>query len=247
MFIYSRAVLVKIADDIKRFSFIFSLLTQAVYIGYLVFALATGAGIFFANVVLLSLSATYAVFIVINRIKQQKLRKDSTKTLKKTYRRIKIAINAFTLGATLYGIFIAADAPGAATVILATFTAVTWMISILLEIAVSAFERYSELVTAAMEKDIYQLRKWIPGTDAPNIDTRVNKKIELLGGEYGSRLDAEKALRKAQKRVKRQERFKEFKTVITDKFKAFIPKKKSESDESVSDSKSNKRITSDKN
>lgn len=245
MFIYSRAVLNKITEDIKRFSFIFSLLTQAVYVSYLIFALVSGVGIFFANIVLLTLSAAYAVLIVINRIEQQKHAKASTKALKKIYRRSKIAINAFTLGATLYGIFIAATAPGTASVILATFTTVMWMISILLEVALTAFEKYSELVTAALEKDIYQFKKWIPGTDAPDINERVNRKIETLGGAYESRLDAEKLLHKAQKRAKRQEKRKEIQSLITAKIKGILPKRKELTD-TEDDGKGSSNSTADK-
>lgn len=226
MFIYSRAVLFKISEDIKKFAFIFSLLTQIIYIGYLVYALIAGSGIFYANIILLVLSYTYSVFIVINRIKQSKKPEDSEKNVKKIYRRAKICINALTLGATLYGIFIATSSPDTASVIFASFTTITWLLSVLLEIVVVIFEKYSELVAAAIEKDLYQFKKWIPGTDAPEIKEKVNRKIETLGGAYESKLDAEKLLRKAEKKARNQEKRKEFRAAVTQKIRGLLPKKK---------------------
>ena len=56
MFIYSRAVFNKIIEDIKKFIFIFSLIMQTVYIGYLVYAIVIGAGILYVNITLLILA-----------------------------------------------------------------------------------------------------------------------------------------------------------------------------------------------
>ena len=75
MFIYTRAATLKIYDDLKKFLFIFSASMQALYIGYLIYALAVGAGLLFVNIALMALSASYLTFIIVQQVKQKKLPK----------------------------------------------------------------------------------------------------------------------------------------------------------------------------
>ena len=246
MFIYSRAVFNKIIEDIKKFIFIFSLIMQTVYIGYLVYAIVIGAGILYVNITLLILAYTYAVFIVINQAKQKKISKNAQATVKKIYRRSKIFVNAFTLASTLYGVFIASSDAGTVAIILAAFTSIVWLLSVLLEILSYIFEKYAELITGAFEKDLYQFKKWLPGTDAPEIKDKTNRKIESLGTEYESTLDAKKILRKAEKKIKKQEKRHELRERITGRIKSILPKKKTKITTDKADNEKSKVTTADK-
>ena len=238
MFIYSRAMIDKILQDVKKFIFIITLLMETFYIAYLIYSLAIGAGIFFANVTLLALSCAYATFTAVNQIKTTKLNKKDIRSVKKTYRIAKICVNAFTLGATLYGIVIASSA-GTASIILAALTTIMWLFSVLFEIAVAVFDKYKELVIAAFEKDIRPIVKWIPGVDAPHVDVKdsVNQKIEALGDEFEDKLKAKKIIRKAEKKIRKQEKRKELHSVIAGKIKSLLPKKKQKNADADSEKK----------
>ena len=226
MFIYSRAVMAKILNDLKKLIFIFSLIMQTVYIAYLIYAIVIGAGILFVNIALLVLICTYTLYAVINKIGQKKISKKADKVIKKIYRRSKITVKAFTLAATIYGIIIASSKVGTLTIIFAAFTTIAWLLSVLLEIAVWVFEKYAELFTGAMEKDLYQFKKWLPGSEAPDLNEKTNQKLEVLGTSYENSLSTKKILRKAEKKIKKQEKRHERREYVADKVKSLLPKKK---------------------
>lgn len=232
MFIYTRAATLKIYDDLKKFLFILSSSMQALYIGYLIYALAVGAGILYVNISLLALSVSYLAFMTVQHIKQNKLPKDTVGKIGKAYRWSRICIKAFTLGATLYGIHIAATKVNTVTVILAALTAIAWMMSVLFEFVKIIFERYYELIESAFNKDMYPIKKklsFIPGITAetPVIGDDVDRKLNALGGNLQSKIDANKLLKKAEKKAKRKER----RDAVVDKIKGFLPKRKKESSE----------------
>ena len=236
MFIYTRAATLKIYDDLKKFLFIFSASMQALYIGYLIYALAVGAGILFVNIALMALSASYLTFIIVQQVKQKKLPKDTVGMVGKAYRWSRICIKAFTLGATLYGIHIAASKVNTVTVILAALTTIAWMMSVLFELIKIIFERYYELIESAFAKDMYPIKKKLsilPGitADAPVIEDGVDRKLNALGGNLRSKIDASKLLKKAEKKAKRKERRDE----VIGKMKRLLPKKKIQKPETDSE------------
>ena len=64
---YTTEAYLKTRDDIHRFLFIYKLITQLLYISYLVYALCVGAGVLWANIVLLCVSAPYLAFCLVTK------------------------------------------------------------------------------------------------------------------------------------------------------------------------------------
>ncbi len=231
MFIYTRAATLKIYDDLKKFLFIFSSSMQALYIGYLIYAIAVGAGIIYVNIALLVLSAAYLIFMVTNYIKQKNISKDAVDKVGRAYRWSKICIKAFTLGSTLYGIHIATTRVTATAVILAALTAIAWMLSVLFELVKMVFERYYELIESAITKDLHPYKKianMIPGVNLESkaIDDEIERKLIGLGDGLKIKIDADKILKKAEKKATRRAKRKEFTDSIIGKVKGILPKKK---------------------
>ena len=59
------------------------------------------------------------------------------------------------------------------------------------------------------------------------IEEDVDRKLNALGGNLQSKIDANKLLKKAEKKAKRKER----RDAVVDKIKGFLPKRKKESSE----------------
>ena len=62
MFDYTQAAAKQIAADFQKVLYIISVCSQAVYIGYLLYALFAGAGVLWVNIVLLAISSAYFAF-----------------------------------------------------------------------------------------------------------------------------------------------------------------------------------------
>ena len=236
IFIYTRAATLKIYNDLKRFIFIFSASMQALYIGYLVYALAVGVGILFVNIALMALSVAYLAFMTVQHVRQSKLPKNTVEKVGKAYRWSRICIKAFTLGATLYGIHIAATKVNTVTVILAALTAIAWMMSVLFELVKIIFERYYELIESAFAKDMYPIKKKLsilPGITAepPIIEDAVDRKLNALGCNLRSRIDADKLLMKAEKRQRKREKRQARRDAMLSRVKKILPfKRRTDSD-----------------
>ena len=223
MFIFTRAATLKIYDDFKKFIFIFSLAMQALYIGYLIYALTVGAGVLFANVTFLALSAIYTVLLAIHGTGKKQEDKSKLKTVGKIYRRVRIGIKALTLAATLYGIHIATTRLTTAAVILAAMTTIAWVLSVLFELVRIIFENYYELIEAALAKDFYQFKKILPGSEPPKIKSNVDGKLEALGGELKEKIDADRLLKNARKKQAKREKLERIRGGIAKRIKAILP------------------------
>ena len=68
----------KTVDDIKRFTLVFSILTQILYIAYLAYALISNVGFTWLNIPLLAVSVAYFVFYLVIRGKNGKKIKECT-------------------------------------------------------------------------------------------------------------------------------------------------------------------------
>ena len=230
VFLYTRAATLKIYDDLKKFIFIFSVTTQALYIGYLIYALCAGAGIIYANISFLALASAYLAFLLIYAKRKKDEAKDKIETVSKIYRWTRIILKAGTLAATVYGIHIAATSVTFTTVLLAALTTIAWVLSILFELVRMVFERYYELIEAAVVKDTYPI---IMKAQAPEIESKLDAKLEAIGGELKEKIDAEKLIRTAEKKAKKQEKRRAAKDAVIGKIKSIFPKKRPSADESA--------------
>ena len=69
MFDYTKAAFKAIENDFKLFDFLFNIVFQVLYIGYLIYALIVGAGFLVANIILLIFAIAYISFDLFARYK----------------------------------------------------------------------------------------------------------------------------------------------------------------------------------
>ena len=153
---YTKSVFYQTRDDLKKLAFFCSVLLQSFQIIYLIYALCIGSGILFANIALLALSVGYCLFMLY--IHWNTTRKDIRKLFKTLYRWSKRLIKLFTLGVSIYGLFITASnaitVKEAISIILLVVMLLSWVCDLLLEILVKIVEKRGKLFLDALKMDI---------------------------------------------------------------------------------------------
>ena len=157
---YTKAAILKIQEDLRKLLSWANLIMQLTYIGYLIYALCTGAGIYLANVVLLALSVFYFVFFVfISAGGTNALKKKAKKTVTLIFRRSKQVIKFFTLGVMLYGIYATANQATPVSVLFSAFMIVAWLVPFVLEFLIKYFTFRAQLFVEALSADIEPVAK----------------------------------------------------------------------------------------
>ncbi len=111
-----------------------------------------------ANVILLCLTISSFFFsIFLDRKSLKKQEKQNYKKGKHVLTILKILIKAYTLGATLYAMYVSTVAVNPVSIILTTFLILLWVISVLVEIIVLIFELEYYRMLDAVEKDFHVL------------------------------------------------------------------------------------------
>ena len=151
---YTKTAVKKVLDDFKRLDYLRNLITQVLYIAYLVYAVVVSAGVFWANVALLSLSACYFLFFLVmttGRIGASKPK--AYKIVKKIFVRCKQLIKLFTLGVMLYGIYATTTHVTPLSVILSALMIVGWILQVVFEVILRYFLSRANFVIEGMEAD----------------------------------------------------------------------------------------------
>lgn len=153
---YTRSVLIQTKEDLKKLGLLCSFALQSFQIFYLIYTLCIGSGILAANIALLVLSASYlGVMVYVNR---NEAKKEIRKIFKTVYRWGKRLIKLFTLGVSVYGLFITASEPTTVkttvSIILLVFMLLGWVLDLLLEILTRIVEKRGKLFLDALKMDI---------------------------------------------------------------------------------------------
>ena len=157
---YTKAAILKIQEDLRKLLYWANLLMQLVYIIYLVYAVATSAGVMIANIILLAISVLYlAFFIFISFGGTNRLKKKARKVVGLVYKRSKQIIKVFTLGVMLYGIYTTANQATPISVIFSAFMIVSWLVPIVLEFLLKYFTARARLFVEALSADIEPITK----------------------------------------------------------------------------------------
>ena len=151
---YTRAVINESIKDLKKFLFAFSLITQLLYVGYLLYAIIADLGLIYLNIVLGVISLAYLVFFVVTHGAEDKNVKRLAYITRHTKTIIKLVINAFTLAVAVYGIYISATNTNAISLMLTILMIVFWCVQVVLEVVVFFFEHKKNLFLAGLQKDI---------------------------------------------------------------------------------------------
>ena len=168
---YTMAAKDKIVEDVRRIAYLFAVVPQIVYIAYLIYALVIPMGNYIINIVLLAISSLYLAFYVVSRGRWKECFKKARPVVRRSYKWMKLAITAYTVGATVYGIYVANAGATHTAAILATVTASCWILQALIEVVRFFVEAEIELLTTAFATDIERIVK--PAKEVGNFIKRV--------------------------------------------------------------------------
>ena len=204
MLINTRATFDKIHGDFKRFVHICTLATPIFSIIYMIYAVIKDAGYLWVNVTLGVLSAAYIVFYSLTYDKKDKSTAKLKKGTKRAYKYVKLLLKAYTVGMTIYGIYIATANPGTLSVLLAVVNLVAWAFQVLVELALLVFERYKDLLFAAIAADFEVVtkparavgdfvKKVVTGEPEPAAEpVKKNKTLENIVAKFKDKKQKEK-------------------------------------------------------
>ena len=151
---YTKVVLNQTIDDIKKIAMVASFVTQGVYITYLIYAIAAGAGILYVNVPLLAISVVYLAFsIVMERKKKNKSLEKIKNKAKESY---KIAKYIILIPALISAIITLATLDSDNITFSLLFTVLmifTYMTSILLSVITKVVEQRLAMFEVAIKAD----------------------------------------------------------------------------------------------
>ena len=214
MFVYTRATIDKIVNDLKRATTVFNFSGQLVYISYLIYAIFAPVGLIYINVPLLVASVLYFAFYLIYFKKSGSVQN----AVKHSYKWIKITAKAFTLGVTLYGIYTATTHITSFSVILTTLMIIVWIVTLAIEITTLVVEYYAAMFKEALAADVGEITKpvqavgnvvkKIVGIEAPSEpkNNEPSNRLKKLAGKFREKKARQKSERKAALSQQRQQR-----------------------------------------
>lgn len=211
---YTRSAVSKIVEDFKAFLHIYTIVVQSIYLAYLIYSIAVGAGIVFISVALLVICTAYFVFYL---VAHDRINDSVEKIARKTRTWLLLAVKAFTLGVSIYNIYAASTHVTPVSVTLAALTALSWIIQILVELLAKFIENRASLLIEGLKADFEGVSKTC--STVSNVIKRikgeeVEKKEELPPTKHRLILDErvrqereeKKAKRKADKLARKQRR-----------------------------------------
>jgi len=161
MFEHTREAWAKTLEDFKKLGFSFTVLSNAAYIGYLIYAIATSRGELWVNIPLLAFSVLYLGFFLFATRFGREL--DGKKSLKKFAKRIfniaKRAMKFYTFAVMLYGLSSASKGPSAFYVILMALQLMFFLLQIVFDFLRYILEKRFELFLTAVKMDVDAVTK----------------------------------------------------------------------------------------
>ncbi len=163
MFDYTKAAMEKIKTDFNVFVYRFTIASQILYIGYLLYMIFAPLGLLWANITLLSFSVAYfAIFLIATLPSIAEKMKKLKKISQTVYTRTKLLIKCFTLGITLYGIYATTAHVTPFSIILTTLSILAWVLQLLFHIVLTYFIDRFNLLKEGLEADVQSIKSAIP-------------------------------------------------------------------------------------
>ncbi len=157
---YTKAAIKKTVDDFKRLDYIRNIVTQVLYIGYLIYALIASSGVLWANILLLTLSAAYFVFfLVITAGEKSKAKKKVKKLATQIFKRCKQLVKLFTTVVMVYGVCVTTKNVTPLAVVLAAFMIVGWLLQIVFDVIFHLFIKRANLLIEGIKADAQAMAK----------------------------------------------------------------------------------------
>ena len=148
---YSKVAFALVFDDLKKWSKGFKIGFNIFTILYFTYVFALQKGILYVNIILVSLYVIYTIFEIVTFKKEMK----KTKVIvARSYKWTKLLIKAFTLGSSLYSIYLASTDADGISIIMSTLMIILWIIQVLLEIVIIVMEPKVRLLIAGVLGDL---------------------------------------------------------------------------------------------
>ena len=212
---YTVATFNKIIDDIKRASFLIDLLVNLLYIVYLVYALAVGSGNPFVNATLCALTVIFFISYVITSLDEKKKR--TRKIVKRTYKRVKMFLDAFSLAIAIYSVYIAAEHATVISILLTVGSLIGWIAKVSFTILASFLEARFKLMIAAFHVDfepfykVHNAYKLLIGDEVgEGVSPEMRRTLDEIQDEYAEEKAKKKSLLRETRRETRKARFAEW-------------------------------------
>ena len=215
---YTKAAIKKTVADFKLFLYAVGVVTQLISVGYLVYTLCTGVGVLVANVAMLAVSVAYLVFFLC--VTEFGKSPDGKKQLKRAVKEIfswcKRLIKLYTLGVTLYGLYVTTQNVSWLSVILSAFMVVGWVLEVVFHVVFRIVEFRVKFLIDGLEADVAQLLqpvktvgnffKKIAGKEVEpeKPQTKNQQVLQQLVDEEKTRKKQEKQSRKKQRKPSEQ-------------------------------------------
>ena len=207
MFIHTRAIGKKVIGELRFLGDVLSFLLQLLYIGFLVFSISTNRGNRILNTVLLCITASFFIFMLYFVISRDSLSKNTARKIKHAYRITLLLFKGFSLGVTVYGIYVALGDFNSVSVILAALMFVAWVLGVLVEFVRIILERYTDLMTSAIIKDTAPMVSLYNKLTFKHTENRKETKtdvyVEDITNEYKEELRTKKESKKAREEAER--------------------------------------------
>lgn len=144
----------------KQVSFAVALAMQLVYIGYLVYLMVNGGGIFGVNVGMCALSVGYLAFFITMEFRYmgmssatQKEKRRVAKRIKKYYKWIKLGVKTVNLGIIIYSLYVESVISTAFSTIITTLMIILWIIELIIALGSVAIDYVVDIILEAVEED----------------------------------------------------------------------------------------------
>ncbi len=154
MFEYTRAAFDKTINDFKLALHAFNILSQLIYIGYLIYAIVIPSATNYINIPLLIISVAYLLFYLVFYNKQDLASKEQKSLIKHSFKWAKIGFKLISLVTTVYGIYTATHHVTTLSVSLAALMIVAWILSLALELISIYIETNIRMFQTALEADV---------------------------------------------------------------------------------------------
>lgn len=191
MFVHTKEALNKIQKTWNVVKWMFEYGMNILMILYLVLALIFSLGNVIVNSILLGI--TVLMLIVTIAISKKELYKKQkvitirgVRKTKHALKWVKIVVKAYSLGVTLYGMFIAASMVSPFSIIMTTLLIIVWIITVIVELISMLLEFLTNYLKDSVQKDIVDIKEeyhWLlhPKT---TIDEKVAQGKEFVGEKY---------------------------------------------------------------
>ena len=205
MFKYTKAAVNVFIRDMKIIANILKYGALSLSLAYYIYALVVGIGNNIINIILVSIIGCFALFELITL--PFDINKLTKKIVNKIYKWSKLVIKAFTLGTTLYSLYLSSTTTNGLSIVLATLTTIIFVLQLIIEIISILFDRYKDLLFEAAKQDVDEMKNNLskPAEKVINVVRKIGGKepIDIVP------IEKSKKIIKLEKRMAKLEKKKE--------------------------------------